>query len=266
MGGENAGQTSVLIAQVRRATADHRVDPESGLLRSKSFPKPNKVVYLGDVAKAVLNCLELPETPRFIQIPEFNEQKWVFITRSSDIEVTITSAPYWLFGLVNSGYLNIIELKGDYASRCRVVYDIAAVLPQPPWEMAHLNAYNGFANRNGLPFLLDNEKNWKRLIDHGAEHLLESIEIMQTKLSSSAFSKEDVEFIESELSFARKSLMDSNAPAVERALSRIEAIIIEARQHNEVHGKKSMDDTPLELALDNVPFVDYTNEIGSSEE
>ena len=62
MGEHNTGQTSILVAQVRKATADHRVDPESGLLRAKSFPKPNKVVYLGDVAKAVLNCLDLSKS------------------------------------------------------------------------------------------------------------------------------------------------------------------------------------------------------------
>lgn len=266
MGEHNTGQTSILVAQVRKATADHRVDPESGLLRAKSFPKPNKVVYLGDVAKAVLNCLDLPETPRFIQIPEFNEQKWSFITRSSDIEVTITSQPYWLFGLVNSGYLNIIELKGDFSSRCRIVFDLAAVLPQPPWEMAHLRSYNAFAINKRLPLFLENEKNWKRHIEHASEELHETIEIIQSKLSSSTLPKNEIEHVELELSFARKSLIDSNAPAVERALSRIEALLIGSNQHDIVLKETPSDELSIDVHLDQVPFVDYTRISGDSEE
>lgn len=254
-----------LVAQVRKASSDHRVDPQSGLLRGQNFPKPNKVVYMGDIAKAVLTCLDLPETPRFIEIPEFNEQKWKLITRSGDIEVTITSRPYWFFGLLTSGYLNILEFKGDFSVCTRIIFDIISVLPQPPWEMSHMRSYESFARNHSLPSFDENAKNWKRFELHASEELSEAIEQVQTKIHQSKdIPQEENEFVEAELSFARKSLMDRNAPAVERALSRIEAIMISAQFDSQT--KEPMDYEIETMLFDEVPFVDYSNDITTSEE
>jgi hypothetical protein len=254
-----------LVAQVRKASSEHRVDPQSGLLRGQNFPKPNKVVYLGDIAKAVLTCLDLPETPRFIEMPEYNEQKWKFITRSGDIEVTITSRPYWFFGLFTSGYLNILEFKGDFSVCTRIIFDIISVLPQPPWEMSHIRSYDSFARNQELPSFDENAKKWKRYEDHASEELTEAIEHIQVRAhQSKSISREETEFIEAELSFARKSLMDRNAPAVERALSRIEAMMISSQLGNQT--KESMDSETETILFDEVPFVDYSSNLTTSDE
>ena len=254
-----------LVAQVRKASSEHRVDTQSGLLRGQNFPKPNKVVYLGDIAKAVLTCLDLPETPRFIEMPEYNEQKWKFITRSGDVEVTITSRPYWFFGLFTSGYLNILEFKGDFSVCTRIIFDIISVLPQPPWEMSHIRSYDSFARNQELPSFDENAKKWKRYAEHASEELTEAIEHIQVRVhQSQSISREETEFIEAELSFARKSLMDRNAPAVERALSRIEAMMISSQLGNQTI--ESIDPETKTILLDEVPFVDYSNDITTSEE
>ena len=254
-----------LVAQVRKASSEHRADPQSGLLRGQNFPKPNKVVYLGDIAKAVLTCLDLPETPRFIEMPEFNEQKWKMITQSGDIEVTIASRPYWFFGLFTSGYLNILEFKGDFSVCSRIIFDIISVLPQPPWEMTHIRSYDSFARNHELPSFDENAKNWKRFEHHASEELSEAIEHIQARIKQSKdLSLEEKEFIEAEISFARKSLMDRNAPAVERALSRIEAMMISAQFENQTN--ESINPETKTILLDEVPFVDYSNDITTSEE
>ena len=53
---------SVLIAQVRQADASHKIDTTHQLLRGRHFNGPSSVVYLGDVAKALLSQLPHPET------------------------------------------------------------------------------------------------------------------------------------------------------------------------------------------------------------
>jgi len=265
MGNAPDDQAIRLVAQVRRASSEHRVDPQSGLLRGQNFPKPNKVVYMGDIAKAVLTCLDLPETPKFIELPEFNEQKWKLVTRSGDIEVTITSRPYWFFGLLTSGYLNILEFKGDFSMCSRIIFDIISVLPQPPWEMSHIRSYDSFARNHSLPSFDENAKNWKRFESHASEELSEAIEHILTKIRQRKdIPREENEFIEAEISFARKSLMDRNAPAVERALSRIEAMMISAQF--ETQKMEPMDAESETIYLDEVPYVDYSKDITISEE
>ena len=108
----------VLIAQVRKADASHCVETSTQLLRSKHFPGKSEVVYLGDMTTALLAHLTHPETPAFSQPPKYNEQRWILETRSSDLEVRIESAPYWAWGLLTSGYLNIIHLRETHGSAC----------------------------------------------------------------------------------------------------------------------------------------------------
>ena len=56
---------SILVAQVRQADASHKIDTTHQLLRGKHFTGPNRVVYLGDVSKALLAQLSHAETPVF---------------------------------------------------------------------------------------------------------------------------------------------------------------------------------------------------------
>ena len=93
----------------------------------------------------------------------------------------------------------------------------------------------------------------------------EAIEHIQARIKQSKdLSLEEKEFIEAEISFARKSLMDRNAPAVERALSRIEAMMISAQFENQTN--ESINPETKTILLDEVPFVDYSNDITTSEE
>ena len=85
---------SVLLAQVRQADASHKIDTEHGLLRGKHYTGPARVVYLGDVAKAVLAQLTNPDTPVFTQAPGYNEQRWTLVVNSGDLRVEIQSLPY----------------------------------------------------------------------------------------------------------------------------------------------------------------------------
>ena len=45
---------SVLVAQVRHADASHKIDTAHQLLRGVHYSGPSRVVYLGDIAKAIL--------------------------------------------------------------------------------------------------------------------------------------------------------------------------------------------------------------------
>ena len=112
---------SVLIGQVRQADASHKFDTVHNLLRGKRFTGPSRVVYLGDVAQACLAQLTNAETPVFEEHPGYNEQRWSLRTTSGDLNVHIASHPYWAWGLMTSGYLNIITLEGPLAERARLV-------------------------------------------------------------------------------------------------------------------------------------------------
>ena len=101
-----AGQFSevklTLVCQVSKAKANHKVDTSNKLLRGINFPGDGKVVYLGNIAAAIISQLENPETPEFIKMPIYNEQKWQMKTNSGNLKITITSDSYWGFGLFNS--------------------------------------------------------------------------------------------------------------------------------------------------------------------
>ena len=94
---------SVLMAQVRHADASHKIDTAHQLLRGKHYSGPSRVVYLGDVAKAILAQLAHPDTPVFTQAPGYNEQRWTLVTNSGDLRAEIQSLPYWGWGLVTLG-------------------------------------------------------------------------------------------------------------------------------------------------------------------
>ena len=260
MGERNGGSSVCFVAQVRKASAEHCVEPKSGLLRSKHFPKPNKVVYLGDFAQALLTCLDLPDTPVFDQLPGFNEQRWGFRTSSGSLNVAVSSEPYWFFGLFNSSYLNVLTCEGEYQDISRLLFDIDAVLSQSPWEITHGRAYDKFARQRNLPLSKDNENNWKAHLRSAHEHFQETIDHYDDLVTKSLSSKpEAMETAQQDLSMAKKALLDRNAPGIERALSRLEALMIQFNivtpyQEGEEHVIESSD------GISDIPFVDYTDE------
>ena len=167
MAAEGQTQSSILVCQVRSAKSEHKMDETNFLLRTKNFPSPSKVVYLGNVTSTLISLLENPETPIFTVPPSYNEQKWTLETTSGQLKVTISSDSYWGFGLFNSGYLNIITLEGPIHLRSRVVYDLTSALPYKPWEFKHLSSAHKWIKRN-FPEV-DEKKNqhtWSELIDY----------------------------------------------------------------------------------------------------
>ena len=223
---------SVLLAQVRQADASHKIDTEHGLLRGKHYTGPARVVYLGDVAKAVLTQLTNPDTPVFTQAPGYNEQRWTLVANSGDLRVEIQSLPYWGWGLLTSGYLNVIRLGGPLAERARLALDTSSALGQSPWEMAHQHAAERWANRRMGFNLKDNERSWRNLIDSGKNDLTEIIERMRSKaMEVWSEAVDDAQewraIIDDDLHMARQALSEDNAPGVERAMARLEATLIQ---------------------------------------
>ena len=226
---------SVLVAQVRQADASHKIDTAHQLLRGRHFNGPSKVVYLGDVAKALLAQLDHPETPVFTEAPGYNEQRWVLRTTSGDLSVSIASRPYWGWGLLTTGYLNMIRLEGPVSARARLVLDVVSSLGQSPWEMAYQRSAQRWLNRHqkGRP-LKENERQWRALFRRGRDDLNELIEAMKLRCTDVLERHgEDIDhatwqgLIDEDLHMAQRALGEDNAPGVERALARLEASLIQ---------------------------------------
>lgn len=266
---DDVATTSVLFAQVRQAKASHKVDTVHGLLRNRHFTGPHKVLYLGDLAAALLGHLPNAETPTVEESPGFNEQRWSLTTQNGDLRVTITSRPYWGFGLFTIGYLNIVRLEGPKALRNRLVLDVTSSLGQRPWEWSRPAKASRFLQR-GFPqhTTKSNEVDWQSLADGGRDDLKEAIHAYRSrweKMRQLADSEEHEALnvtIEDDLYMAQKALSEDHGAAVERALARVEAHLIllnpgtnPEQTHDEsetvgLHQRASL--TP-----DEVTFVDY---------
>lgn len=287
---------SVLIAQVRKADASHKIDLTTQLLRSKHFQGPSSVVYLGDVAKAVLAQLAHPDTPFFSVPPKYNEQVWTLETVSSELHVKIQSLSYWGWGFVTSGYLNIITITGPLTLRSRLVLDVCSALGQSPWEMSHpKHAVRLFKRKNLGADASANEHVWKSLCQHAREHLDEAINLLVTKqkeiLTQPDFKEptsQTMDTLEDDFFMAKKALAEDNTRGVERALARLEATLIhlnsqQTTQLEELQANRFtpnlklkhlprtsstiLNDVRETLEEDEeVPFVDLTSSFGVSEE
>ena len=286
--------TSVFFAQVRKADASHRMDITNQLLRGKHFNGPSKVVYLGDIAFAFLSQLPHPETPTMIEPPGFNEQQWSMQTSSGDIKLTVESRPYWAFGLLNSGYLNINRITGPMEGRARLVLDTVAALGQPPWEFSHQgSARKWLLKHHPHHTIKTNEQTWKDHCATGRETLREMIEVIVQRRDTLLRSMEDSEettslmaSIGQEISTAREALSEDNGPAIERAMARAEAWIIggdpwlQSEKHdlsdalNGVQDRRSLNSFGASVISMNgerleggssIPFVDLTEDSSESE-
>jgi hypothetical protein len=277
---------SILVAQVRQAEASHKIDTTHQLLRGKHFTGPSRVVYLGDVSKALLAQLSQPETPVFDEAPGYNEQRWKLKTTSSSLNIKIHSTAYWGWGLLTSGYLNVITLEGPLNERARLVLDMTSSLGQSPWEMAHLNSAEKWLKRHEPSLSLKhNEQIWKALRQAARSNLKEAIERMKEQIDtvwSEGIDDADEwrSIIDDDLHMARQALAEDNAPGVERALARMEASLIQIKNDPEanyieapisvlsdgsdrVSGEKTKPVKTVDLtralsAEDDVPFVDLT--------
>ena len=258
MAESGSGQSTTLICQVLNAKPDHKIDETNNLLRSKHFPSSKKVIYLGNVATTLISLLQHPETPEFKNKPNYNEQKWDIVTRDGQLKITIVSDSYWGFGLFNSSYLNTIILDGPINLRSRVIFDLVSSLPHKPWEFKHLSAIRRWMNKNH-PKLDEkiNQNNWNELVNFSKQKFEEMIEIMSEAISkisqkvkntnsSDDWDKEKsavlVAAAEFDLQLAKGALADDNGPAIERAIARIEASLIEADPETGIHKKINEDE------------------------
>jgi hypothetical protein len=233
--------SSLLFAQVKMANSDHKIEPDSNLLRSKHF-HIGKPVYLGNVAIRLISQLSQPDTPFFVQPPQFNEQVWQFTCNSSSLSISVESISYWGFGLFNSGYLNRIEIKGPIQERARVIFDLVATLSHNPWELKHQRSARKLLLKDSIS-LEGNEKTWRNLLQVASSNMEEQIAILAqraTKVDKRVTKnkgKKDFDYKMSnaslqsamhDLEVARAAHADDNSPAVERALARVEASLINA--------------------------------------
>lgn len=247
--------SSVLFSQVKKATSDHKIEPESNLLRSKHFHM-GKPVYLGDVAIRLLSQLSQPDTPFFIQPPSFNEQIWRFTCKSSSLSISVESISYWGFGLFNSGYLNRIEITGPLQERAKVFFDLVATLSHNPWEFSHRGSARRVMKKESIS-LEENEKSWRHLIQVASSDIEEKISIMAERASMvekrMALNKDvknwnqqnanaSLQSALHDLDVSRAAHADDNSPAVGRALARVEASLISADPATQLETSDEMQD------------------------
>lgn len=228
---------SILFAQVRVAGPTHGYDLE-GYLRPRAHPANISTVYLGDVAQTLLKVIQGISTPIMDSKPGFDEQTWKFSSHSGDLSVTVESYSYWGFGLLTRCYANTIILEGPLNERARIIFDLVASLPHKPWEFS----WNGKFNSK-ISDVKNNQFGWQSHIGRAKEDLNELIE-------TTLLAKGNCDDIE----IARNALADDNAPAVLRALARIEAESIEI---------KVEDVSPDGMTLnfdEEIPFVDLSSE------
>lgn len=278
----------VLLCQVASAKAEHCVETATGLLRRANFPGESRVVYLGNVAGAIIRAMESPETPEFIEAPGYNEQKWRLKTTSGAMSVTISSEPYWGFGLFTSGYLNTVEISGPINIIARLIFDLDASLATSPWQFKHTRSVNKYLAKNYPSTSIEaNEKTWRSLISQCKNDSNEMIHVMtqavdnvEQKISMvndfQGWSKDkalvNIAAARYDLIIAKEALADRNMPSVERALARIEAALIEANPDhamNEDDGEFSIDKSLQKISFDedlviksvddeSIPLIDLT--------
>ena len=270
MAGPVGNASVVLIGQVTKATSNHRVEKSTRLLRSENFPGKTEVVYLGNIASAIIAALESPDTPEFPQLPGYNEQKWQLKTISGPLTVTITSDSYWGFGLLTSGYLNIIELTGPTSVIARLVFDLVASSGWQPWRFKHQpSAQRYLMKRRPDISLAANEQTWKKFVELCKQEISELIEIMENAIANVARKVGAIEVLDGwskskaevgiaaakyDLNIASEALADRNLPSVERAIARIEASLIEANPDNAMNEENS--GLIIEKSLESIRFDD----------
>ncbi|MEL0100645.1 MAG: hypothetical protein VW862_02960, partial [Euryarchaeota archaeon] len=123
------------------------------------------------------------------------------------------------------------------SERCKLVFDLVAALPHKPWEFARMRKFN-----RKVSSIKGNAEIWKEHVDKARDNLNELIEMTLLEKGDS-----------NEIEIARNALADDNAPAVMRALSRMEADSIDIEAED-----VSPDGEILTFAED-IPFVDLSS-------
>ena len=255
MAGYGGDSKVILVGQVTKAKSNHKVEKTTRLLRNERFPGNCDVVYLGNLAAAIIAALESPDTPEFTQLPGYNEQKWQLRTVSGPLTVNITSDSYWGLGLLTSGYLNIIELAGPQSVIARLVFDLVASSSWQPWRFKHPKSASKYLAKSHPSISIgSNEKTWANLVEVCKQETNELISVMVNAIDNIEKKVSAIEILEGwskskaevsiasaryDLDIAKQALADQNLPSVERAISRIEAALIEANPDNAMNEDNS---------------------------
>ena len=269
--GSDASRT-ILYAQVNDGQPRMAID-EDGYLRPEGWEGSGGKVFLGDVAQAALRALGPHDPPRFVELPGFDEQRWSLGSHANELTMSISSRPYWGFGLFTGCFLNRIELSGPLGQRARCVHDLVASLGSNPWEPRRLRQFERVTECE----VALHRAAWQELIARASEDMGEEVDQLEDKLRRLRGSDEAVEGVldaaEMAISEARAALADRNAPAVERALGRASSALIEADPDTEVRSSESSadgvpspairearDEIQAEHLIEEVPFVDLSEE------
>nr|MCS5529540.1 hypothetical protein [Candidatus Poseidoniales archaeon] len=269
--GSDASRT-ILYAQVNDGQPRMAID-EDGYLRPEGWEGSGGKVFLGDVAQAALRALGPHDPPRFVELPGFDEQRWSLGSHANELTMSISSRPYWGFGLFTGCFLNRIELSGPLGQRARCVHDLVASLGSNPWEPRRLRQFE----RDTECEVALHRAAWQELIARASEDMGEEVDQLEDKLRRLRGSDEAVEGVldaaEMAISEARAALADRNAPAVERALGRASSALIEADPDTEIlSSESSADGVPSPVIreawdevqaghlIEEVPFVDLSEE------
>ena len=229
---------TILYAQVRSAGPTHGYDAED-YLRPRAHPANVSSIYLGDIGLTLLKVMQGNSTPTMTVKPRFDEQSWEFTTKIGDVNLRLKSYSYWGFGLITKCYANTITLEGPISYRAIIILDLAAALPHNPWDRAWQGRFDSKGSDSKQNSIL-----WSAHIQRAREDLNEMIEAtLQAKGDSP------------EIETARNALADDNAPAVLRALARIEADSVEVEVED-----VSPDGMTLTFDENEIPFVDLSSE------
>jgi hypothetical protein len=253
------GESSILHAQVRRASAEDGYDSEMNL-RSANHPAVSKKIWLGDVCKTLIRVVAGNSTPLVVEAPVFDEQKWKISFSAGDLSIIVESKPYWGFGLMTRCYANTISLKGPLETRAAIILDLAASLSHNPWE---ISLRWMFSRR--ICAVEENEKRWKALINRAKEDLTQKIYLVYDALvkvkglADVEDSNSDIFAAESDIDAAKMALSEDNAPAVMRAIARIEASIIKADPRVDI--KTTVLDEAEDVLVEHVIKIDDITEV-----
>ena len=244
----------VLWAQVRTGTPQMKVDNE-GMLRPNGWPEGGSLVFLGDVAQAILSSLGPHSPPEFIERPGFDEQRWTMSAQSNELKILMRSESYWGFGLFARCYLNKIEIIGTRNDAARIAFDILSSLGRDPWLTTFPFA---FRRKTGLS-TNDHQAKWTELINAGKYELSENIEVIADRYRKlmgkvDTIGKSHLLEVDRNITIARQALHDRNAPAVSRALSRAEKGLILADPKT----RSDLEEQIKEYLDEEIPFIDLT--------
>ncbi|MBT3772366.1 MAG: hypothetical protein HOC79_03735 [Euryarchaeota archaeon] len=277
---------SHLWAQVRKARVNHLCEEESNFLRPAKYPVNARKVLLGDIAEMVLHTFGPHETPVFSTPPKFDEQSWSLAIQDSELKVEIISRPYWGFGLFSLCYINEITITGQVQRRCRLIYDMLSSLSHRPWEAARQNKFAKVSGKN----IGENAYEWQKHIEYIENEFKAEINSLMEKIAEhqegaiSGSNRKLFNEAKDDIEMAEAALRDNNSFAIERALSRVEEALIEADPDYESNvlalkstsesAQDSLDlimnetgsNSILEDQIDEIPFVDLSNELSEEED